>query len=145
MEKIPKATLKYRSSGIERFVFTSSPLAYEYIRKMFDDDTIEYNESCVAVYLNQANETIAWTIISQGGIAGTIVDPKIVMIKALLSGASAIVLAHNHPSGKLKPSPEDIKLTQKLLQASKFLDIRLLDHLIITKDSYYSLADNGDM
>lgn len=145
MEKIPKATLKYKSSGIEKFKFTNPNEAYTYIRKMFDDDTIEYNETCVAVYLNTALESIGWTIISQGGIAGTVVDPKIVITKALLSGAAAVVLAHNHPSGTLKPSSQDIEVTKKIAEVCRFLDMKFIDHLIVTKDSYYSLADKGDM
>lgn len=145
MENIPLTTLKYKSSDIEKFVFKSPSHAHTFMRKMFDDDTIEYNETCVCVFLNNSLETIGWTIISQGGMAGTVVDPKIVMTKALLSGAAAIALAHNHPSGKCAASNEDIRITKKISEACKFLDIKFVDHLIITNNSYCSMVETCDL
>jgi DNA repair protein RadC len=83
--------------------------------------------------------------ISQGGLSGTVADPKVIFAAALKSCASGIVLAHNHPSGELDPSREDIALTNKIKAGAELLDLKVLDHLIISKDSYYSFADEGMM
>lgn len=95
--------------------------------------------------LSRNNKVLAKELISKGGLSGTVADPKIIFGIALQHQASAIILAHNHPSGNLKPSHEDISLTQKLSQAGKILDIKVLDHLIFTDDGFYSFADEGVM
>ena len=82
-------------------------------------------------------------LISKGGQGGTIADPKIIFKSALENNAASIILAHNHPSGNLKPSQADINLTKKLREAGSFLDIPVLDHLIFTDTSYFSFADEG--
>ena len=143
--KLPLASLKFKPTKIKRFIVHNSDEAGGYIRQMFDKDTIEYNESFVALYLNRANETIAWSKISSGGISSCVVDVKIVLMNAILSGASAIILAHNHPSGTLRASAEDISITGKVREACKLLDMSLLDHFIITKNGYVSMADEGLM
>ena len=81
--------------------------------------------------------------ISKGGISGTVVDNRLIFRQALQHYASSIILAHNHPSGNLKPSQADIRITKKIKQAGEFMDIKLLDHLIITSSSYYSFGDEG--
>ena len=93
--------------------------------------------------LNRANQVIKKERISSGGVTGTVVDPKIVFKTALEHLACGIVLAHNHPSGNLKASQEDLALTQKLKDAGNLLDIRLLDHLIITNGGFLSFSDEG--
>lgn len=93
--------------------------------------------------LNRANEVLAKLQISVGGLSGTVADPKIIYKIALEHGASYVVLAHNHPSGNLKPSPEDLHLTKKLVSAGKLLDLPVLDHLIITNKSFFSFNDDG--
>jgi DNA repair protein RadC len=143
--KLPLASLKFKPTKIKRFIVHNSDEAGGYIRQMFDKDTIEYNESFVALYLNRANETIAWSKISSGGISSCVVDVKIVLMNAILSGASAIILAHNHPSGTLRASAEDISITGKVREACKLIDMSLLDHFIITKNGYVSMADEGLM
>jgi DNA repair protein RadC len=95
--------------------------------------------------LNQANETIAYAKISQGGIAGTIVDVKIIAKYALDCLSPAIILAHNHPSGNPTPSRADINITKKIKEGLKLLDIAVLDHLVLFNDSYTSMADEGFM
>ena len=95
------------------------------------------------VYLNNANRVLQSEQLSKGGITGTLVDVRLVMKKALEIGAISLILAHNHPSGALTPSSSDKDLTTKLIKASSSLDIKVLDHLIITKESYYSFADNN--
>lgn len=95
------------------------------------------------VYLNNSNRVLQTTQLSKGGITGTLVDVRLVFKKALALGAVAIILAHNHPSGTLRPSSSDIQLTKKLKRAGESLDIKVLDHLIVTEKAYFSLADES--
>ncbi|MFT4095024.1 MAG: DNA repair protein RadC [Niabella sp.] len=104
----------------------------------------DYQHEVFAVlYLNRAVKMLGFEIISQGGITGTVVDPRIILKRALEKNAVSIVLSHNHPSGSLKPSRSDELLTEKIKQAATFLDIRLLDHIIVSETGYYSFADSG--
>jgi DNA repair protein RadC len=93
--------------------------------------------------LNRANKILRIFTVSTGGVAGTVADPKVIFATALKGNASSIILAHNHPSGNLKPSEADRQLTNRLTQAGKLLDISVLDHLIITAEEYFSFADEG--
>jgi DNA repair protein RadC len=95
------------------------------------------------LFLNRANKVIHKEQLSKGGVAGTVVDAKLVFKRALEVQASGIILAHNHPSGNLKPSQQDISLTQQLKAAAKLLDMNILDHLIIAENQYFSFADEG--
>lgn len=95
------------------------------------------------ILLNQGNKVIKAECISKGGLAGTVADPKVVFKKALENNAAAIVLGHNHPSGETKPSQQDINLTNKLSQAGKTLEIKVLDHIIVGKNKYFSFTDEG--
>jgi DNA repair protein RadC len=95
------------------------------------------------VFLNQANKINHFEIISQGGITGTVADPRIVLKKALQEDAVNLILCHNHPSGNLRPSRADEELTQKLIEACRFFDIKVLDHIIVGEDGYFSFADEG--
>ncbi|MFY7758312.1 MAG: JAB domain-containing protein [Flavobacterium stagni] len=100
-------------------------------------------EKFYCIYLNRANRVIRIELLSLGGISSTVVDIRLLMKRALDLCASAILVAHNHPSGNLVPSDEDIELTNKIKRAGDFLDIRLIDHLIVFENQYYSLADEG--
>ena len=95
------------------------------------------------LYLNNSNKVITKNQLSKGGITGTLVDVRLVLKKALEVGATALILCHNHPSGTLKPSRADQEITQKLKSAAMSLDIKVLDHLIITEKAYFSFADDG--
>ncbi|MEH6408589.1 MAG: DNA repair protein RadC [Leeuwenhoekiella sp.] len=95
------------------------------------------------IYLNNSNKVIQKNQLSKGGITGTLVDVRLVLKRALELGATSLILAHNHPSGTLKPSEADKALTRKLKLASESLDIKVLDHLIVTEKSYFSFADDG--
>jgi len=95
------------------------------------------------LYLNRSNKIVAKTQLSKGGMTSTIVDVRIILKQALEHSATAILLAHNHPSGMLKPSVSDKQLTQKLKLASESLDIKVLDHIIVTEKSYFSFADES--
>lgn len=101
------------------------------------------HEVFAVVFLNRANKINHFEIISQGGITGTVADPRVILKKALQEEAVSIILCHNHPSGNLKPSRADEELTSKIKEAARFLDIKVLDHIIVSEDGYYSFADEG--
>jgi len=101
------------------------------------------HEVFAVLFLNRANRIRHFEIISSGGMTGTVADPRIILKKALEEEAVSIILCHNHPSGNLKPSRADEELTKKIQQATKFFDIMLLDHIIVSTDGYFSFADEG--
>ena len=104
----------------------------------------DYNHEVFAVlFLNRANKINHFEIISEGGITGTVADPRVILKKALEENAVSIILCHNHPSGSLKPSRADEELTLKIKEAAKYFDITVLDHLIVSDAGYYSFADEG--
>ena len=102
-------------------------------------------EVFVVVYLNRANKIIQYEIISEGGMTGTVADPRIILKKALDHRAVSIILCHNHPSGNLFPSKADEQLTAKIKVAASYLDIQVMDHIIVSEEGYYSFADEGLM
>lgn len=106
---------------------------------------IEYkrNEVFTVLYLNRANKVLQYETISEGGITGTIADPRIILKKALEHNATSIILCHNHPSGSIKPSRQDEELTYKIKSAAAFLDIKVLDHIIVSDEGFFSFADEG--
>jgi DNA repair protein RadC len=114
--------------------------AFQILNPYFAD--LAYEEFWI-ILLNRANFVLSKHLISKGGQAGTIADPKIIFNLALLNQASGIMLAHNHPSGNLKPSQADIALTQKMIAGGRLLDLQVLDHLILTDRGYFSFADEG--
>lgn len=101
------------------------------------------HEVFAVIYLNRANKIKHFEIVSEGGITGTVADPRIILRKALEEDAVSIILCHNHPSGNLKPSRADEQLTTKIKEASRFLDITVLDHIIVSDAGYFSFADEG--
>lgn len=119
---------------------TSSKQVADYLRNHLQHNN---HEVFVVVYLNTASKVIGHEVISQGGIAGTIADPRVIFRKALANNASNIIVCHNHPSGALKPSNADLQLTKKIAEAALLLDMRLLDHLIVSTEGYFSFADEG--
>jgi DNA repair protein RadC len=145
MTNLPEFKLKkIVQANIHKKKITSSQDSSDYIRQFFSDD-IEIWESFFILCLNRANITQGFAKISQGGTAGTVADIKIIAKYAVDSLSSAIILAHNHPSGNSTPSESDKLLTLKAINAMKLLDITVLDHIIITPDpaNYFSFADNG--
>lgn len=139
---IPQFSLKKNDSTVLKSKIGSSQDAYNVIRQFWFDD-IDIYESCFILLLDRGNNTIGWSKISQGGVAGTVVDVKIIAKYAVDSLACSIILAHNHPSGNAKPSQDDLDITHKSIEGLKFLDIKVLDHLILGGDAYLSLADEG--
>lgn len=127
----------------ERPQIRSSNDAYRILRQQWDSGKIEFLEEFKILLLNRRNRVLGMVNISQGGVAATAVDSKIVFASALKANASGIILCHNHPSGELDPSTEDITLTNKLKLGAELLDIDILDHLIIGVHAYYSFSDLG--
>ena len=117
----------------------NSQAVFELVHPQIGD--LDHEEFWI-VYLNNSNKVLSCEQLSKGGITGTLVDVRLVMKKALELGAVSLILAHNHPSGALEPSTSDRELTSKLIKASSSLDLKVLDHLIITKETYFSFADN---
>ena len=110
---------------------------------MSKDGLIHYREEVILLCLNQANKVMGYYRVSAGGITGTVADLRIIATVALNCGANQLILAHNHPSGSLQPSNADRTLTDKAREGLALLDIRLLDHLIITDESFFSFANEG--
>ncbi len=142
---IAEIRLIYRShvKPSQRPKITSSEEAYTLLRSLWNEDTICLYEEFRILLLDRSNRVLGQTLISSGGTAGTVVDPKLVFVAALKSKSAALIVAHNHPSGNLQPSQADLSLTKQLRQAGQWLDLPILDHLIITQESYYSMADVG--
>lgn len=128
------------SAKREKIVLSND--AYEFIKPVFLDLP---HEEFWTLLLNRSNHIIKRELISRGGVAGTVVDAKIIFKSAVENLANAIILCHNHPSGNTKPSEADIKLTKNLKDAGKLLEIQILDHIIVTDNDYYSFADNAMM
>lgn len=126
--------------ALERQKIGSSNSVFEYLQPIIGE--LPHEEFWV-LYLNNSNKIIKSAQLSKGGITGTVVDVRLAFKEALQLGAVAIILAHNHPSGTLKPSQPDIQLTKKLKVAGESLDIKVLDHLIITEKAYFSFADEN--
>ena len=121
---------------------TSSKAVFELMQPLISELT---HEEFWVLYLNNANKVIYKAQISKGGITGTVVDSRVVFKIAFEHNATAIILSHNHPSGKLVASQADIQLTKNLQQAGKILEIHILDHVIVTEKGYFSFADEGMM
>lgn len=128
--------------AINRERVTSSHDVVEIFQPMLADLP---HEEFWALLLNKANKVIDKVRVSQGGVAGTVVDVRIIVKTAVEKLASSIIIAHNHPSGNPKPSDKDIAITKKLKEAANLFDISILDHLIITDNECYSFADNGNL
>lgn len=134
------ANRKNQSQVKDKIQIKSSSDAYNFLSFYMADLT---HEEFWVLFLNRANIVIAREQLSVGGIAGTVVDTRIILKKALEYLSSSMVLVHNHPSGNLQPSEEDKKLTKKIKDATSILDIQILDHLIISNKGYFSFADEG--
>lgn len=153
-DSVGEPSKKYGCSEIEvsykssEFIFSldqvsNSRQAYEILKPFYK--SIEHHECFYVLLLNHRAKPIGVFCTSVGGMAATIVDVRIVMQTALKCHAATLIISHNHPSGNLQPSEQDIKLTKKLKEAGQFLDIPIRDHLILTEQSYYSFADEGNL
>jgi DNA repair protein RadC len=135
-----KLTYRRQSTGI---IITSSQDVDQLLRSYWDQDTLDFYESFVVIYLSRSNEVLGIHKIADGSLDACLVDIRKIMQGALLSNASGMILSHNHPSGNLKPSSQDLQLTREIKKAGEFLKIPILDHVIITSSTYTSFADEG--
>ena len=142
---LPEITLKFKTGSEKKVKIGSSRDAYNLLKCFYDMDLLELTETFLVVFLNRSNNTLGWMRLSTGGIAGTVVDIKLIFATALKCAASGIILSHNHPSGNMLPSHEDERTTQKIKQAGLLFDISLLDHIImgVEDGQFYSMADEG--
>lgn len=134
-----------KTKASDRRPVKSSQDAYQLLLMAWDMNKIELVEQFKIILLDRKNSCIGIADISTGGVTSCVADARIIFSTALKAMATGLVLSHNHPSGNLLPSAVDIELTKKLAQAGKFLEIDVLDHLIVTPSGYYSMADEGLM
>jgi len=111
--------------------------------EVWNRDTIQLLEEFLVLFLDRKNGIIGYRVIGRGSNCATVVDSRLMFSIALSLSACSIIVSHNHPSGTMKPSGEDLKLTKKIKNAGDFLEIKLLDHLIVSDQSYYSFLDEG--
>jgi DNA repair protein RadC len=139
---IPEIQIKFHPNT-ETFVVLDTPKAtYDCLLSLYDLDTIHLKEEAYCIYLNRGNKVLGWYKLSSGGVSGTVIDIKLVLGIALKCAASLIIVSHNHPSGRLVPSLHDRNVTMKLQQACQLMEIKLLDHMIIHPERYFSFAEN---
>lgn len=136
-------TYKSKVKASLRPIISVSRDAYAILKKYWHEDKIEFIEQFKVLLLNRGNKVIGICEVSSGTSTGTVADPKSIFVAAIKANAAAVILAHNHPSGNLNPSQADMSLTRDLVAAGKFLHIPVLDHIIVTSESYYSFADEG--
>jgi DNA repair protein RadC len=141
--EVAEISVSYTPAVANKPIITTSLDAYNVLKEYFPPDTIELQERFVVLYLNRRNKAFGAFLVSLGGLTSTIADVRLILSVALKIAATSIILAHNHPSGSLKPSVADEELTQKISEAGKFMDIKVMDHIIMTSEQYLSFADEG--
>ena len=143
--KVAEVELIYKTKvkASERPVIRDSKDTCNVLRQVWDESKMEMQEEFKVLFLNRSNKVTGVYGASLGGISGTVADPRLILAAAIKGLAVSIILAHNHPSGNLKPSKADEELTAKIKVAASYHDIKVLDHVIITKESYYSFSDEG--
>ncbi|MBL0741072.1 JAB domain-containing protein [Chryseolinea lacunae] len=143
--EVAEIELSYKSSvkPSSRAKISSSKDAGALLMQSWDMSKIELVEQFKILFVNRANRVLGIYELSTGGMSATVVDPKLIFVAALKVGASGIILSHNHPSGNLTPSQADISFTKRISEGGKLLEIQLMDHIIVTSESYYSFADEG--
>ena len=144
-QEVAEIKISYSTANTPKIKITSVDKAYQLLLSLWDLDTIELQEEFKVLLLNRANEVLGIYPLSKGGITGTVVDSRLIFAVALKCNATGIIIAHNHPSGTLKPSEADITLTKSIKKCGDFLDITLIDHLIITKNGFYSFSNEGKL
>ena len=142
---VSEIKVAYSTSDTTKVKIKSGEDAYDVLLASWNLDTIELQEEFKILLLNRANEVLGIYPLSKGGITGTVVDQRLIFAVALKCNATGIIMCHNHPSGKLLPSEADITLTKSIAKCSDLLEINLLDHLIITKNGFYSFSNEGKL
>lgn len=142
---VGEVELSYKPKFKSLHQVTCSEDAYKYLLPTYKEGTICYKEYFKVLFLNQSNQVLGYILISEGGITDTTVDVRVILQAALLTNSVAIILAHNHPSGNLKPSRQDMEITKQVKNAAQLMRITVLDHLILTDAGYYSFSDEGEL
>lgn len=140
---VAEIEVSYKPEKIVEFSISDSKKSFELMLQSWEQNRIQMQEEVKLILLNRSNKVLGVYPLAMGGITGCVVDVRIILAVALKTLATGIILVHNHPSGNLKPSREDIKITEQLKSSCDLIGIILLDHLIITKDDYFSFADDG--
>ncbi|KJD33982.1 DNA repair protein [Tamlana nanhaiensis] len=143
--EISEIKVSYSNSGASKVKITNSKTAYDLVLSHWNLELIEYQEEVKLLLLNRDNTVLGIHKLSKGGTSGCTVDIKMILAIALKCNVHGIILIHNHPSGNLKPSEADKSLTSKIKEACKIVDINMLDHLIISKEGYYSFIDENNL
>ena len=145
LSMVAEVELVYRNKvrPSDRPKVSKSKDAYDCFMATWNQDKIEFIEQFKMILLNRAGRVLGIVDISTGGVSGTVVDLKVIFSAALKACACSIILAHNHPSGNLKPSQNDLELTKRIARAGEIIDISVNDHVIITSEGFYSFADEG--
>ncbi|MEQ8526079.1 JAB domain-containing protein [Gracilimonas sp.] len=145
MHTVAEVSLKYSSqkSYDEMPIITSPEEAAQFLRSIWDTDTIELREEFYIVLLSNTKQVLGYSKISTGTMTGTLVQPITVFQTAILGNANSILVCHNHPSGNLKASGADIQLSKRLRDAGKLLGIEVVDHIVLTKESFTSIKECG--
>jgi DNA repair protein RadC len=139
---ISEVQISYAPTSNKKLKVTSSADAEKCCRDIWNKD-VSYKESMYVLLLNRANTVLGFNLLSTGGTSSTVVDVKVLFQLLVKSNAHAFILAHNHPSGSLKASTEDKRLTTKVKEAAVLFDMKLLDHIILTSENYLSMSDEG--
>ena len=143
--KLAEISINYKSNiKPENKIKITSPEESAHQLRNIWNDKIDYQESMYLMLLDRANNILGYTLLATGATTGVLVDIKMILQTALKSNAHGVIISHNHPSGNTTPSSHDNKLTTKVKNGLEAIDIKLLDHLIITSDSYYSYADQNN-
>jgi DNA repair protein RadC len=140
---ISEIAITYKPNHYTKEALSSVTNAADILRMFWNPETIEYYEECKVLYLDRANHILGVYNVSRGGLNGTVMDVRMIYQGALKANAHSIIVSHNHPSGNREPSELDKSITRQIKSAGEFLSIQLLDHIIMTKDSYLSFRDNG--
>jgi DNA repair protein RadC len=148
LHSLNEIEIRYRRKPIQQEVrrIQNSSDAIALLRQLYDKNRIHYQEESIAIFLNRNNDVLGFQKLSSGGLTGTIVDARILFSIALKTLSSGIILSHNHPSGNLKPSSQDVSLTHRLRKFGNMIDVCLLDHIIVDDTfNYYSFAEEGTL
>lgn len=141
--KVSEIKISYTNEVDEVIKVLGSSEVYQVLKANWDMDTIELQEEFKLLLLNQANQVLGIKSLFKGGVSNCSVDVRLIMSLVLKTNASGLIISHNHPSGNLKASESDKRITSKIKECCELFDVRLLDHIIMAKNSYLSFADEG--
>lgn len=144
-ETLSEIHVSYKPGLSSSKTINNSKEAFEILKSLFPADTMSLQEQFVVLYLNRANKVIGSYQLSKGGLTGTVADVRLILSVALKTLATGLIIAHNHPSGNLTPSEADIHLTKKVKKAAMYMDIEVLDHMILSCEGYYSFTDERNI